>query len=149
MPFLKALKWVCPSSTDGVVKVDPSGLNGRKGISISITTNVDHHKTLVYASRLQSVFFLFVVFVYLACAFRYGSDDLDVMGLSFRRDIWIQRVQVYPPPDGNKALSPMQDFLMKKVGEQGCPFSFQVRLQLPLYCTSPPDKYTTSVNSNT
>ncbi|KAF6725374.1 Arrestin-C [Oryzias melastigma] len=48
---------------DGVVKVDPAGLNGKK------------------------------VFVYLACAFRYGSDDLDVIGLNFRRDIWIKRVQ--------------------------------------------------------
>lgn len=65
------------------------------------------------------------VFVYLACAFRYGSDDLDVMGLSFRRDIWIQRVQVYPPT-GEPPKSEMVDFLMKKVGEQGQAFSFQV-----------------------
>ncbi|XP_041800759.1 arrestin 3b, retinal (X-arrestin) [Chelmon rostratus] len=86
---------------DGVIKVDPSGLNDRK------------------------------VFVYLACAFRYGSDDLDVMGLSFRRDIWIQRVQVYPPTGANTASSPMQEFLMKKVGEQGYPFSFQMPTDLP------------------
>lgn len=69
--------------------------------------------------------FVSPVFVYLACAFRYGSDDLDVMGLSFRRDIWIQRVQVYPPT-GDPPKSEMVDFLMKKVGEQGQAFSFQV-----------------------
>uniref|UniRef100_A0A665T9A0 Arrestin-C n=1 Tax=Echeneis naucrates TaxID=173247 RepID=A0A665T9A0_ECHNA len=86
---------------DGVVKVDPSGLNGRK------------------------------VFVYLACAFRYGSEDLDVIGLSFRRDIWIQYVQVYPPVDGNATKSPMQESLLKKVGEQGCPFSFKMPTNLP------------------
>uniref|UniRef100_A0A3P8V0R7 Arrestin-C n=1 Tax=Cynoglossus semilaevis TaxID=244447 RepID=A0A3P8V0R7_CYNSE len=86
---------------DGVVKVDPSGLNGRN------------------------------VFVYLACAFRYGSEDLDVIGLSFRRDIWIQRVQVYPPTGGNTTTSPMQESLMKKVGEQGHPFSFQIPPNLP------------------
>ncbi|XP_058505621.1 arrestin 3b, retinal (X-arrestin) isoform X1 [Solea solea] len=86
---------------DGVVKVDPSGLNGRK------------------------------VFVYLACAFRYGSEDLDVIGLSFRRDIWIQRVQVYPPTGGNATKSPMQESLMKKAGEQGCAFSFQMPPNLP------------------
>lgn len=85
---------------EGVVKVDPSGLEGRK------------------------------VFVYLACAFRYGSDDLDVMGLSFRRDIWIQRVQVYPPT-GEPPKSEMVDFLMKKVGEQGQAFSFQMPTDLP------------------
>lgn len=71
--------------------------------------------------------FCVAVFVYLACAFRYGSEDLDVMGLSFRRDIWIQRVQVYPPVEGNTAKTPMLEFLMKKVGEQGYPFTFQVR----------------------
>ena len=71
--------------------------------------------------------FCFTVFVYLACAFRYGSEDLDVMGLSFRRDIWIQRVQVYPPVEGTTAKTPMLEFLMKKVGEQGYPFTFQVR----------------------
>ncbi|KAI3351633.1 hypothetical protein L3Q82_020467 [Scortum barcoo] len=86
---------------DGVIKVDPSGLNGRK------------------------------VFVYLACAFRYGSDDLDVIGLSFRRDIWIQRIQVYPPTDGNATKTPLQESLMKKVGEQGHPFSFQMPTDLP------------------
>ncbi|XP_041846465.1 arrestin 3b, retinal (X-arrestin) isoform X1 [Melanotaenia boesemani] len=86
---------------DGIVKVDPAGLNGKK------------------------------VFVYLACAFRYGSEDLDVIGLSFRRDIWIKRMQVYPITDGNTAKTPMQESLMKKVGEQGCPFSFQMPTNLP------------------
>ncbi|KAJ0044174.1 hypothetical protein NL108_005189, partial [Boleophthalmus pectinirostris] len=86
---------------DGVVKVDPSALNGKK------------------------------VFVYLACAFRYGSDDLDVIGLSFRRDIWIQRIQMYPPTGGSATQTPMQESLMKKVGEQGYPFSFQMPTNLP------------------
>ncbi|XP_038145534.1 arrestin 3b, retinal (X-arrestin) isoform X1 [Cyprinodon tularosa] len=86
---------------DGIVKVDPSGLNGRK------------------------------VFVYLACAFRYGSEDLDVIGLSFRRDIWMKKVQVYPPADGNPTKTPIQESLLKKVGDQGCPFSFQMPTNLP------------------
>uniref|UniRef100_A0A3B4ZJL2 Arrestin-C n=1 Tax=Stegastes partitus TaxID=144197 RepID=A0A3B4ZJL2_9TELE len=85
---------------DGVVKVDPSGLNGRK------------------------------VYVYLACAFRYGSEDLDVIGLSFRRDIWIKRVQVYPPTE-TPAKTPMMESLLKKVGDQGYPFSFQMPTDLP------------------
>ncbi|XP_029918586.1 arrestin 3b, retinal (X-arrestin) isoform X2 [Myripristis murdjan] len=86
---------------DGVIKVDPANLNGRK------------------------------VFVYLACAFRYGSEDLDVIGLSFRRDIWVKRVQVYPPVGGNSPNTPMQESLMKKVGDQGYPFSFQMPTDLP------------------
>ncbi|XP_077387286.1 arrestin 3b, retinal (X-arrestin) [Festucalex cinctus] len=86
---------------DGVVKVDPSGLDGKK------------------------------VFVYLACAFRYGSEDLDVIGLSCRKDIWIDRVQVYPPVDGNATKTPMQESLLKKVGEEGYPFAFQMPTNLP------------------
>lgn len=85
---------------DGVVKVDPSGLDGRK------------------------------VYIYLACAFRYGSDDLDVIGLSFRRDIWIKRVQVYPPVE-TPTKTPMIESLLKKVGEQGHAFSFQMPTDLP------------------
>jgi len=86
---------------DGVVKVDPANLNGRK------------------------------VWVYLACAFRYGSDDLDVIGLSFRRDIWILRQQLYPSEGGTPPKSPMIDSLMKKVGDQGVPFTFQMPTDLP------------------
>nr|XP_057911382.1 arrestin 3b, retinal (X-arrestin) [Doryrhamphus excisus] len=86
---------------DGVVKVDPSGLDGKK------------------------------VFAYLACAFRYGSEDLDVIGLSCRKDIWINRIQVYPVPEGDAAKTPMQESLMKKVGEHAYPFSFQMPPNLP------------------
>lgn len=110
--------------TDGVVKVDPSGLNGRNGNSLTCLSDL----YLFSVDSNSSATLHVVVFVYLACAFRYGSEDLDVIGLSFRRDIWIQRVQVYPPTGGNTTTSPMQESLMKKVGEQGHPFSFQVRI---------------------
>lgn len=85
-------------------------------------------KPLVSSTRklkCRCVFFI-TVFVYLACAFRYGSDDLDVIGLSFRRDIWIKRVQVYPVPAAKAPSTPLQESLLKKVGDQGCPFTFQV-----------------------
>lgn len=85
---------------------------------------------------------IFAVYVYLACAFRYGSEDLDVMGLSFRRDIWIQRVQVYPPTGDNTTKSPMQEYLLGKMEEEGYVFSFQVRKRrcfLRLYFRIPPN----------
>lgn len=37
---------------------------------------------------------LLVVFVTLTCAFRYGREDLDVLGLSFRKDLYISTFQV-------------------------------------------------------
>ncbi|XP_061818917.1 arrestin 3a, retinal (X-arrestin) [Nerophis lumbriciformis] len=70
------------------------------------------------------------VFVQLACAFRYGSDDLDVMGLCFRKDIWIKQVQIYPE-DHKPALSAMHDTLMKKAGDNSYPFTFEIANNLP------------------
>ncbi|XP_058482603.1 arrestin 3a, retinal (X-arrestin) [Solea solea] len=70
------------------------------------------------------------VFVQLACAFRYGSEDLDVMGLCFRKDIWIQHVQIYPE-DHKPTLSPMHETLMKKAGDNAVPFSFEIPNNLP------------------
>uniref|UniRef100_A0AAX7V5U1 Arrestin-C n=1 Tax=Astatotilapia calliptera TaxID=8154 RepID=A0AAX7V5U1_ASTCA len=85
---------------DGVVKLDPADFGDRK------------------------------VFVQLACAFRYGSDDLDVMGLCFRKDIWMQQTQLYP--NGEKpALSAMHDTLLKKAGDNAHPFSFEIPNNLP------------------
>uniref|UniRef100_A0A8C6LDM9 Arrestin-C n=1 Tax=Nothobranchius furzeri TaxID=105023 RepID=A0A8C6LDM9_NOTFU len=87
-------------AVDGVVKLDPADFGDRK------------------------------VFVQLACAFRYGSEDLDVMGLCFRKDIWIHQVQLYP--DGTKpALSAMHETLMKKAGDNSYPFSFEIPNNLP------------------
>lgn len=85
---------------DGVVKLDPADFGDRK------------------------------VFVQLACAFRYGSDDLDVMGLCFRKDIWLQQIHIYP--NGEKpALSAMHDTLLKKAGDNAHPFSFEIPNNLP------------------
>lgn len=85
---------------DGVVKLDPADFGDRK------------------------------VFVQLACAFRYGSEDLDVMGLCFRKDIWLKQVQIYP--NGEKpALSAMHETLLKKAGDNAHPFSFEIPNNLP------------------
>ncbi|XP_053187034.1 arrestin 3a, retinal (X-arrestin) [Scomber japonicus] len=85
---------------DGVVKLDPKDFGDRK------------------------------VFVQLACAFRYGSDDLDVMGLSFRKDIWIQHVQIYPESH-KPTQSEMHETLLKKAGDNTYPFSFEIPNNLP------------------
>jgi len=78
------------------------------------------------------------VFVMLACAFRYGSEDLDVMGLSFRRDIWVKRVQIYPAGSHTPTLSPIHDTLLKKAGSDAYPFSFEIPTNLPCSVTLDP-----------
>ena len=32
----------------------------------------------------------------LSCVFRYGREDLDVLGLTFRRDLYTVTQQIYP-----------------------------------------------------
>uniref|UniRef100_A0A8C7GEB0 Arrestin-C n=1 Tax=Oncorhynchus kisutch TaxID=8019 RepID=A0A8C7GEB0_ONCKI len=85
---------------DGVIKVDPAELEGRK------------------------------VWVYLACSFRYGSDDLDLIGMNYRKDIWIQRQQIYPAVGTKPANTPMQEALLKKCEDQGHAFTFNVNKSL-------------------
>ncbi|XP_048839467.1 arrestin-C-like isoform X1 [Brienomyrus brachyistius] len=93
---------------DGVVKVDPTDLGDRK------------------------------VWVHLVCAFRYGRDDLDVIGLSYRKDIWIEQQQIYPPTGSKTPNTPMQDILLKKAGDQSYPFIFSIPTNLPCSVTLQP-----------
>uniref|UniRef100_A0A8C6IV81 S-arrestin n=1 Tax=Melopsittacus undulatus TaxID=13146 RepID=A0A8C6IV81_MELUD len=66
------------------------------------------------------------VYVSLTCAFRYGQEDIDVIGLTFRRDLYFSRVQVYPPADKPETLSHLQESLLKKLGKNAYPFFFTV-----------------------
>ncbi|XP_043913378.1 arrestin-C isoform X2 [Protopterus annectens] len=94
---------------DGVVLIDPEYLKERK------------------------------VYVTMTCAFRYGRDDLDVIGLSFRKDLYVLTSQIYPPiPEEQKLLTPLQERLMKKLGENACPFNFQMATNLPCSVTLQP-----------
>ncbi|KAM9378392.1 S-arrestin [Phaethornis superciliosus] len=86
---------------DGVVMVDPAVIKDRK------------------------------VYVSLTCAFRYGREDIDVMGLTFRRDLFFSRVQVYPPADKPESLSHLQESLLKKLGKNAYPFFFTFPDYLP------------------
>ncbi|NXF36807.1 ARRS protein, partial [Nyctibius bracteatus] len=86
---------------DGVVLVDPAMIKGKK------------------------------VYVSLTCAFRYGREDIDVMGLTFRRDLFFSRAQVYPPVDKPESISHLQESLLKKLGKNAYPFVFTFPDYLP------------------
>ena len=67
------------------------------------------------------------MFVTLTCAFRYGREDLDVLGLTFRKDLFVANIQAFPPvPQEKKSLTRLQERLIKKLGEQAYPFTFEV-----------------------
>uniref|UniRef100_A0A8C8AJI8 S-arrestin n=1 Tax=Otus sunia TaxID=257818 RepID=A0A8C8AJI8_9STRI len=71
------------------------------------------------------------VYVSLTCAFRYGREDIDVIGLTFRRDLFFTRIQVYPPVDKPESLSHLQESLLKKLGKNAYPFFFTFPDYLP------------------
>ncbi|KAM6983842.1 arrestin red cell isoform 2-T2 [Tautogolabrus adspersus] len=96
-------------SVDGVILVDPEYLKDRK------------------------------VFVTLTCAFRYGREDLDVLGLSFRKDLYISTFQAFPPvPEERKPNSRLQERLLKKLGQHAHPFYFTIPQNLPCSVTLQP-----------
>lgn len=57
---------------DGVVLVDPEYLKDRK------------------------------VYGHVLAAFRYGREDLDVLGLTFRKDLYLASAQIYPEEENAK-----------------------------------------------
>lgn len=63
------------SFADGVVLIDPEYLKDRK------------------------------VYGHVLAAFRYGREDLDVLGLTFRKDLYLASEQIYPVPEASKAKS--------------------------------------------
>lgn len=88
---------------DGVVLVDPELLEGKK------------------------------VFVTLSCTFRYGRDDMDVMGIAFRRDLFLSTRQIYPPLQDKEqgVLTKIQEKILKKLGDNAFPFFFEFPDNLP------------------
>ncbi|KAI5608869.1 S-arrestin, partial [Silurus asotus] len=88
---------------DGVVLIDPELLKGKK------------------------------VYVTLSCTFRYGRDDMDVIGIAFRRDIYLSTRQIYPPLQDKEqcTLTKVQEKLLRKLGYNAYPFFFEFPDNLP------------------
>jgi beta-arrestin len=80
------------------------------------------------------------VFVQLLAGFRYGREDLDVLGLSFRRDLVDERMVVYPPLEEAKPqlVTMLQLRLLKKLGNNAYPFTFTLKPGLPSSVTLQP-----------
>ncbi|KAI6206084.1 Arrestin-C domain-containing protein [Aphelenchoides besseyi] len=62
----------------------------------------------------------------LLAAFRYGREDLDVLGLTFRKDLISQFYQVYPPTEPQRPCTRLQERLQKKLGPNAFPFWFEI-----------------------
>lgn len=140
--------------SDGVVLVDSEyfgreSKKDRKGEDALLEAcSADYH---LFCRSVSAVF------VQVLVGFRYGRDDLDVLGLNNSRrdlvdvrdtlkDVYIttvtvylllkhplffqERLQVFPPPDPTKPqlLTLLQVRLLKKLGRNAYPFTFSVSL---------------------
>ncbi|XP_051535280.1 S-arrestin-like [Myxocyprinus asiaticus] len=88
---------------DGVVLIDPEQVKGKK------------------------------VYIMLSCTFRYGRDDMDVLGMAFRKDIFLCTRQVYPPlQDKERSIhTKIQEKILRKLGDNAYPFFFEFPDNLP------------------
>ena len=68
------------------------------------------------------------VYAHVLAAFRYGREDLDVLGLTFRKDLFIAQQQCYPKlnSEPSRPLTHLQQRLLRKLGPNAYPFFFQV-----------------------
>lgn len=100
----------CSIVTDGVVLIDPDYVKDRK------------------------------VFGHVLAAFKYGREDLDVLGLTFRKDLYLAAEQIYPVVPGaqQRKLTRLQEKLIKKLGNNAYPFYFELPPHCPASVTLQP-----------
>lgn len=82
------------------------------------------------------------VFGHVLAAFRYGREDLDVLGLTFRKDLYLASEQIYPRPttgeNSNRPLTRLQERLLRKLGPNAHPFYFELPPHCPASVTLQP-----------
>ncbi|XP_077516067.1 beta-arrestin protein kurtz isoform X2 [Amblyomma americanum] len=80
------------------------------------------------------------VFGHVLAAFRYGREDLDVLGLTFRKDLYLASEQIYPPPQETteRPLTRLQERLLRKLGPNAYPFYFELPPHCPASVTLQP-----------
>ncbi|XP_077286026.1 arrestin 2 [Arctopsyche grandis] len=79
---------------DGIIVVDSDYLKGRKIYSQLVTT------------------------------YRYGREEDEVMGLKFSKEMVLNHEQVVPMVNNKMELTPIQEKLLKKLGPNAFPFTF-------------------------
>ncbi|OAD58494.1 Beta-arrestin-1 [Eufriesea mexicana] len=113
-----------------------SSLNGKITVYIGKRDFVDH---ITHVDPIDGVVLIdpdYVkdrkVFGHVLAAFKYGREDLDVLGLTFHKNLYLAAEQIYPVVPGvqQRNLTRLQEKLIKKLGSNAYPFYFE----LPPHC---------------
>ncbi|CRL00949.1 CLUMA_CG014253, isoform A [Clunio marinus] len=76
------------------------------------------------------------IFGQIVCSFRYGREEDEVMGLNFQKELFLASEQIFPSTGkSEKQLSKVQDRLLKKLGENAFPFTFNIPPSAPASIT--------------
>ncbi|XP_053208545.1 beta-arrestin-1-like [Panonychus citri] len=80
------------------------------------------------------------VFGHILAAFRYGREDLDVLGLTFRKDLYLASEQIFPVLEekSKRPRTRLQERLIKKLGPNAFPFYFELPPHCPASVTLQP-----------
>ena len=88
---------------------------------ISADSEIDDIKGIAYAPEMQELQGKYI-FASLIVCFRHGREEDEMMGISFRKELVVDRVQVFPPiKDDDKTK--LQTRLMQKLGDGAKPFT--------------------------
>lgn len=122
-----------------------SSLNGKITVYLGKRDFVDH---ITHVDPIDGIVLIdpdYVkdrkVFGHVLGAFRYGRDDLDVLGLYFRKDLYLSTEQIYPQVTGSqpcRELTRLQERLIKKLGSNAYPFYFELPPHCPASVTLQP-----------
>lgn len=61
----------------------------------------------------------------LITTYRYGREEDEVMGLKFSKEMVLHKEQIVPMVNQKMEMTPLQERLVKKLGENAFPFTFQ------------------------
>ncbi|XP_025159737.1 beta-arrestin-1 isoform X1 [Harpegnathos saltator] len=122
-----------------------SSLNGKITVYLGKRDFVDH---ITHVDPIDGVVLIdpdYVkdrkVFGHVLAAFKYGREDLDVLGLTFRKDLYLAAEQIYPVPGSQlsrRELTRLQERLIKKLGSNAYPFYFELPPHCPASVTLQP-----------
>lgn len=71
------------------------------------------------------------IFGQVVCSFRYGREEDEVMGLNFQKELYLVSEQVYPQTERKNEPSKLQERLLKKLGPNAFPFTFNIQPSCP------------------